>query len=142
MKPDDRNITDLLQRDAEKVRGSESFDPRLHQDTMRRIRQAEPGEDRGRSLSWRSLRLAAGLAVAVAVCVLLVLSVPPGSEPRPVDVSESERTPIPLEEDPRPISTFAYRQAFARGEDALLSMLDRDARSVLPQSADIFVTKR
>ena len=37
-----------------------------------------------------------------------------------------------------PSTALSYRSALSEGEDALMAMLDEDARVLLPRSSDIF----
>lgn len=136
MKSDDTDLSEQLRRDAARVRESESFDARLHQDTLRQIRQlGSPGTAPG----WARMKLASGIAAAAVACWLVVISLPPGQTPAP----PAETTPaVARVADPKPASALAYRQALADGEEALLAMLDRDARVTLPRSANPFQITR
>ncbi len=137
MKDDKQDLAKLLQCDARKIRETEGFDPRLHQDTMRKIRQIESGDNRERSFSWSPLKVSATAAIAVIACVWAVW---PGQSPVQPEVHPGPK--IVLASSPTPGSALAYRQALMEGEEALLTMLDRDARLVLPRSSAVFQSKR
>lgn len=121
-------LANLLRRDAARIRKSEKFDAKLHQDTMRRIRQLD---DTGAPR--HLLKFAAAVTTAAAVCVIVLLSLRPSPDPRPGSAPGTELAKIPAAS-----GALAYRQAFADGEDALIAMLDQDARALLPPSAQIF----
>ena len=129
MNRDEESLREQLRRDAEAIRNSAEFDPKLHADTMRTIRLA-PG--RGSERKRGRARAFAAVTGATAICIALVVLLRPGEPLEPsheVAVVEPPRS--------RPLN-LAYRRAFAEGDDALLAMLDRDARSLLPRSASVF----
>jgi hypothetical protein len=136
MKDDHQDLVKLLQSDAKKIRETEDFDPSLHQDTIRKIRRRASDDKRERGFLWSPLKVSATAVLAVTACVLVLLPV--------LRPTESEIIPGPvvaLTADPAPGSVLAYRQALADGEDALLAMLDRDARVILPRSVAAFQSK-
>ncbi len=130
MNEHDQDIVDLLHRDAERIRESEQFDAKLQQDTMRIIRQLDPEPQ---VVSWFSPRRVAVAVTGLAVCVVLLLVL----QPRPGPPS-----PVPgVVTNEGPASALSYRAALSEGEDALMAMLDEDARVLLPRSADIFQSR-
>ena len=137
MKDDKQDLAKLLQSDARKIRETEDFDPRLHQDTMRKIREIEAGDERERGFIWSPLKVSVTAAMAVIACVWAVW---PGQSPVQPEVHPGSK--IVSVSSPTPGSALAYRQAFMEGEEALLTMLDRDARDVLPRSAEVFQSNR
>lgn len=133
MKDDKQTLEMLLRSDARRIRKTEDFDPKLHQDTIREIRKIVPGRRRDGGLSWFHLKVSATAVMAVIAIVVVLKS---GKSPM-----ESKFDPAPKvvrERSPTPGSIFAYQKALAEGEDALLAMLDRDARVVLPKSSVVF----
>lgn len=137
MKDDNQDLTELLQNDAHRIRESEEFDFILHQDTMRRIRLEEPGENRERGFYWSPLKVSATAAIAVIAAVLVFRFDEPPAQPETKSGQE-----IAQVADPEPSSVLSYRNAFAEGEDVLLAMLDQEARVVLPRSAAVFESNR
>ena len=137
MNEDKQDLAKLLQSDAKKIRDTEDFDPRLHQDTMRVIRQIASGDRRERGFIWSPLKVCATAAIAV---IAFVLVLPPRQHPTQPEVNRGPE--IALVADPSPGSAVAYREALAEGEDALLAMLDRDASVILPRSASVFHSNR
>jgi hypothetical protein len=137
MKDDNQDLAKLLHHDARRIRETESFDPKLHQDTMRRIRLNESGDNRKRGVPWAQLKV---FATAVIAVITLVLALKPRQAP--VQPGGSAMPEISVVAHPPPRSNFAYRQALADGEDALMVMLDRDARIVLLPSAAVFQSER
>ena len=137
MKDDNQDLTELLHKDAKRIRESEEFDPKLHQDTMRRIRLDESGDNPERGFTWSTLKISATAAIAVIAVVLVFRSDEPPAQPETNAGQE-----IAQVADPAPGSVLSYRNAFAEGEDALLAMLDQDARVVLPRSATVFESNR
>lgn len=137
MNDDKQDLAELLRSDARRIRETEDFDPRLHQDTMRAIRQIESGDKRERGFIWSPLKVSATAVIAMIACVWGLW---PGQSPVRPKVHPGPE--IVLAPSPTPGSAFAYRQALIEGEDALLTMLDQDARVVLPRSADMFQSNR
>ena len=137
MKDDNQDLTELLHKDARRIREGEKFDPKLHQDTMRRIRFDESGEDPERGFTWSALKISATAAMAVFAAVLVFRS-----DQTPIQPDTNSSPVIALLADPAPGSVLSYRNAFVEGEDALLAKLDQDARLVLPRSAAVFETNR
>ncbi len=133
MKDDNQDLARLLHNDAKSVRELEAFDSRLHQDTMREISLGEAGVNRERWFTWSPLNVSVTAAMAVMACVWVLRPGQPPAQPGAHPGPE-----IALVVDPAPGSSLAYRQALAEGEDALLAMLDRDGRSILPRSVDAF----
>ena len=134
MKDDKQYLAKLLHNDARRIRETEAFDPKLHQDTMRRIRLNESGNRHKRGFAWSPLKVSASAALAVIAVVLALRSGQSPAQPKATNPGPE----IVLMADPTPGSVLAYRQALAEGEDALLAMLDRDARVFLPRSASVF----
>ena len=129
MNEHDQDMVELLRRDAERIREGEAFDVRLHQDTMRAIRQLEPP---ARSTGWWSPARMTMTVTAMAACVILVLVLQPDSGPP---------SPVPgMVATGAPSTALTYRSALSEGEDALMAMLDEDARVLLPRSSGIFQT--
>lgn len=137
MKDDNQDLAKLLHKDAKSIRETEAFDLKLHQDTMRRIRLGESGDNGKRGFAWPPLKVSATAALAVIAVVLALRSGQPAAQPEVQPGLE-----IAHVADPTPGSVLAYRQALAEGEDALLAMLDRDARVILPKSAAVFESNR
>jgi len=130
--PDDNDaMRDALQRDAARV-PEPPFDATLHQAAMRRIRAlADPA---GRTSRFLLLPALATAAAVLAVAALVFLGRPHSS---PKNEVAAELIPHPAA--PR-ASLLAYRTAAGEGDEALLAVLDRDARDLLPASSPVFNT--
>ena len=128
MKEHDPNMAELLRRDAERIREHEAFDAKLHHDTLRAIRQLEPSRPQG----WFSLQRVTVAFAAVAACVILLVVLRPDPGVAPANRIMAATA--------APTTALSYRSALSEGEDALLAMLDADARVLLPQSASVFQT--
>ena len=137
MNEDKQDLTKLLQSDSKKIRETEDFDPKLHQDTLREIRLIASADRRERGFIWSPLKVFATAAVAV---IAFVLVFPSGEHSTQPEVNRG--TKITLVVEPSSGSAAAYREALAEGEDALLAMLDRDASVILPRSASMFHSNR
>lgn len=122
-------VREALQRDAALVQ-LPPFDAALHHATMRRIR-ALASADHAR-LWWR----VALAAVAVIVIGMGIALWHAGPTPRTTDGTVATMRGIPV---PR-ASSWTYQRTAAQGDEALLAMLDRDARTLLPPSAPAFST--
>ena len=138
MKKEHKELAELLRRDAQSINDCERFDAKLHQDTIRCIRQLEQTDKSHMTSSWRFFGAAGGAVAAAIVFGFLFLhqkdaSLTPKSLSQPTPTADVLNAP--------PVaSLLAYRRALADGEDSLLSMLDRDALILLPPSATAFST--
>lgn len=134
-------MRDALQRDAARL-PKPDFDPALHHATMRRIRElAEPAIPRW---NWVPLMTSAAAVVLLAsIAWWQMRSLPENklaaqSQPeRPLHLTVP--TPLPPVVAPR-ASLLAYQVAANDSDAALLAMLDRDASTLLPESAPFFRT--
>lgn len=140
--PDENQpMRDALQRDASQA-PKPNFDPALHYATMRRIRElTQPSIPQ-----WNLVPLFTSAAVLVLLAAILVwqMRTLPGNRaatqpqpehplPRPIPSS------FPLPGSTAPMtSMLAYRTAAVQGDDALVTILDRDASFLLPASAPVF----
>jgi len=128
---DDESMRDALQRDAARV-PEPSFDPALHHAAMRRIRAlADPEVKASRFHSWPALITAA----AVLTLSVLALWRSPSAPVKPHPAGTVSLTAPSLL--PRS-SQLAYQTAASHGDEALFTLLDRDARTLLPASSPIF----
>ena len=132
MRDEDKEMADLLHQDTMSIREGEAFAPKLHQDRIRRIRHLDDSNAAG---SWWRLKVTATLAAIATACILIFLP----QKPTPPTSPDPEISRRP---DPAPGSALAYRKALADGEGAMLAMLDRDARLLLPRSAPAFQALR
>ena len=134
------DIHEQLRQDARSVQGGARPDARLHQETMRRIRQLGPAGSDRQATGHRWLPIKAAVAVSVALaCWLVILSLPD----KPETGTPGSGTPETAQTTGAKAGTpLAYHAALAEGEAAVLAMLDREARTTLPRSADIFIVRR
>ena len=143
-------ITELLKRDAERVDGDAVFDAKLHQDTMRRIRQEAdaPGGSKAAPAGWRWFFAAPSLVGAAALVILLSVVLWPESSTGPegggsiAGTGEMEKPIELVPVEPARASAFGYTKALSGEENDLLAMLDSDARVLLPKSASVFAVNR
>lgn len=119
-------MADLLLRDAERIRKHERFDAKLHQDTLRAIRSLEPSRLEG----WFQPKRVTVALGGLAACVMLILVLQPAPDVTPTSGIIAATAP--------PSAALSYRSAASEGEDALMAMLDEDARVLLPRSTDVF----
>jgi hypothetical protein len=133
--PDPENempLREALLRDAARV-GEPPFDAALHHAAMRRIR-ALSAEKQPR-LVWRW-----ALASAAAVLLLLGIVALRDTGPAAPAVAEEGSARAAIVEQPGTGLAWTYQRAAMEGDDALQSMLDRDARTLLAASASAFST--
>lgn len=125
-----RALREALQRDAARL-GEEPFDARLHDATMRRIRALGDTEHEGRG--WWLVALG-------AACVLMLIAIvsfgPWRSSPPMVAVADHPVESVAVE--PARASAWSYQIAARQGDEALVALLDRDARDLLPPTAAAF----
>ncbi len=122
-------VREALQRDAGRVQ-LPPFNAALHHATMRRIRTLASADHA--PLWWR----VALPAVAVIVIGMGIAVWHFGPTPRTTDGTVAAAMAITV---PR-ASSWTYQRTAAQGDEALLAMLDRDARTLLPPSAPAFST--
>jgi anti-sigma-K factor RskA len=123
-------MREALQRDAARLR-EEPFDAGLHYATMRRIR-ALGGADRSHP-GWRVVALGA----ACVLMLIAVVSFVSWRSPPPV-VAVADHPAESVAAEPARASAWSYQLAARQGDEALLAMLDRDARDLLPPTAGAF----
>ena len=131
MNEEHEKIAELLRRDAQGIGAGGGFDAKLHQDTLRRIRQS--GESRRRD-AWKFPALASGAAMAAIALGLLFL---PRQDPAAPSIGVNPPVASP---NPATASLLAYRGALTEGEGPLLAMLDGDALILLPTSSNVFLS--
>jgi hypothetical protein len=130
--PDQQNddtsaVTGALQRDAARV-PLPPFDAALHQATMRRLRALASVEHT--PLWWR-VALPAAAVIVIGTGIALWHS---GPAPHATDGGVAAASVMTVPQ----ASSWAYQQAATQGDEALLAMLDRDARSLLPPGDPAF----
>src|SRR5262245_38087314 len=119
-----------LQRDAARIQEG-PFDASLHHETMRRIRALE---GTGSTLAGWPM-----MALGAACLVMLVLGVLFAPWRRPsTDVADNSNQPTHSTAESTRTSAWSYQRAALQGDEALLAMLDRDARELLPATASPF----
>lgn len=134
---DEDSLREALRRDAARSPQPE-FDPALHHETMRCIR--ELGAKSEARLWWPPVPVLAGATVAVlGICAAGWLRIPDStSTPQPksgaVVTAMAPDEPIPRS------SLLRYETAARDGDSALVAALDRDATLLLPPSPPAFAT--
>lgn len=138
--PDENQpMRDALQRDATRV-PIPDFDPALHYSTMRRLRSLAETPDRAFHLSPALAAAAAVLALGASLAIWQIHFTPGHKR-----ISQlPPTTPAPLLSESQPplgrSSLLVYQAAAEKGDEALLALLDRDSRELLPASLPIFST--
>jgi len=122
-------VREALQRDAGRVQ-LPPFNAALHQATMRRIRTLASADHA--PLWWR-VALPAVAVIVIGVGIALWHF---GPAPRTTDGTAAAATALPVPQ----AAAWSYQRTAAQGDEALLAMLDRDARALLPPSAPAFST--
>jgi hypothetical protein len=132
MPDENQPMREALERDAARVSGPH-FNTALHHATMRRVRALAQADN-----GWHRIPLflkvtAAAAILAVAVLVAREVFAPVTKEaPRIAVTSAASQPALPR------ATALAYGAAANEGDAALLAMLDRDARELLPATSSVF----
>lgn len=125
--PDNQSsLREALRRDAARVQ-EPPFDAALHYATMRRIRALSPSP----RPEWKWAFACAAVLMLGAITMLWQ------GGPSPIAHQAEHAANAPIR--PAQASEWAYRRAAAQSDEALLAMLERDARTLLPATPAIYL---